>query len=98
MKNVLKLMLMPLKLSFITMLIVYITYALYHFGFGVTIPEWYTGYDTKGIAEAFPVQEVIQYWNHKGQILALNSGIITFVASSLLIMIKVLSITKSTNS
>lgn len=71
------------------MFIVYAVYALYHFGFGsVNVPEWHTGYDSKGFPEPFPVQKAIQYWNHKGQILALKCGIITFVGTYLFIVIK----------
>jgi hypothetical protein len=88
-KSLLKIILFPLKISFITMFIVYAVYALYHFGFGrITIPEWYTNYDSKGFPEPFPVQKAIQYWNHKGQILSLNFGIITFVGTYLFIVIK----------
>ena len=71
------------------MLIVYGVYALGHFGFGrVSVPEWYTGFDSKGIPETFPVNEAIQYWKLKGQILALNSGITAFVGTCLFIVIK----------
>ena len=88
-KNLLKIILFPLKISFITMFIVYATYALYHYSFGyVTVPEWHTGYDSKGFPEPFPVQKAIQYWKHKGQILALNCGIITFIGTYLFMVIK----------
>ncbi|MFS0882554.1 hypothetical protein [Metabacillus niabensis] len=89
-KNILKIIIFiqfPLYISIITMINVYILYALYHFGFGsVTVPEWHTGYDSKGFPEPFPVQKAIQYWNHKGQILALNCGIITFIGTYLFII------------
>lgn len=88
MKNLLKFILLPLSLSLITMLTVYGGYAIYHFGFGsITVPEWHTGYDSKGFPEPFPVSKAIQYWNKKGQIIALNCGIITFVVTLFSIII-----------
>jgi len=78
-----------LAISLLTILIVYPLYFLDHCGFGrVTVPEWFTGYNSKGLPEPFPYNDVIEYWKHKGKIIALNCGVVAFIGTFLFKFIK----------
>ena len=80
----------PISVSLVLSIIIsiqfYLLYCLYHFGSGsVSVPEWHTGYDSKGLPVPFPLEQAIEYWKTKGRNYAtLLGGVSLFIFFTLI--------------
>ncbi|NLP52070.1 hypothetical protein [Bacillus sp. RO1] len=80
---------LSLVLSMIISIVFYLSYCFYHFGLGkVSVPEWYTGYDAKGLPIPFPQESVIEHWKIEGKTFATQLGGVLLIVFFTLITIK----------
>lgn len=69
------------------MLVIYLSYCVYHFGFGrVIIPEWQMSNIKGGLPEPLPVIGAVDYWKIEAKRYAVIGGAIIF-SLSLIILI-----------
>lgn len=78
---------LSLVLSMIISIVFYLFYCLYHFGFGsVSVPEWYTGYDSKGLPIPFPQELAIEHWKSEGKNFSTQIGGVVLIVFFTLIV------------
>jgi hypothetical protein len=81
-EKVLFLTYLAFRITILIMVTVFTVHHLYYVGFGnVTVPPWYSFYDSNGSHVPFPASKAIKYWTNKGIVLSVYSGIATFVLS-----------------